>query len=72
MEASHSPHPNLTPREIEVLQLAAGGDSVREIAAALVLSPGTVRTHLGAIYGKLGAKSRTAAVAIALREGLIV
>ena len=55
-----------------MLQLAAGGDSVREIAAALVLSPGTVRTHLGAIYGKLGAKSRTAAVAIALREGLIV
>ena len=70
MEASRS-YPPLTPRELEVLQLAAEGDSVEEIARALVLSPGTVRTHLGSIYGKLGAKSRTGAVATALRQGLI-
>ena len=64
-------HPPLTRRELEVLQLAAEGDSVEEIAAALVLSPGTIRTHLGSIYAKLGAKSRAGAVATALREGLI-
>jgi len=46
-----------------VLQLAAEGDSVEEIARTLVLSPGTVRTHLGSIYGKLGAKSRAVATA---------
>ena len=72
MEASRLPHPPLTRRELEVLQLAADGGSVDEIAAALVLSPGTIRTHLASIYGKLGARSRTAAVATALREGLIV
>ena len=71
MDAPQSPHAALTPRELEVLQLAAEGDSVEEIAATLILSPGTVRTHLGSIYGKLGAKSRTAAVATALRQGLI-
>jgi DNA-binding NarL/FixJ family response regulator len=71
MEASRYPHPVLTPREIEVLQLAAEGDSVTEIAEVLVVSPATIRSHLGSIYGKLGAKSRTAAVATALREGLI-
>jgi two-component system response regulator DesR len=71
MEASPSSHPPLTPRELEVLQLAADGDSVEEIAAALVLSPGTIRTHLASIYSKLSAKGRTAAVATALRAGWI-
>jgi len=72
MEAFPLSSPPLTRRELEVLQLAAEGGSVEEIAAAMVLSPGTVRTHLASIYGKLGAKSRTAAVATALRQGLIV
>ena len=71
MEAHRTPHPPLTAREIQVLQIAANGDSVCEIAEALIVSPATVRSHLGSIYGKLGAKSRTAAVAIAMREGLI-
>jgi DNA-binding CsgD family transcriptional regulator len=65
------PIPRLTPREHEVLQLAAEGRSTREIAAVLVLSPGTVKTHLQHIYHKLDARDRVSAVATALRLGLI-
>jgi len=61
----------LTPRELEVLQLAAQGCDGREIAERLVLSPATVRTHFGRIYGKYGVSDRAAAVAKALRDGLI-
>jgi DNA-binding NarL/FixJ family response regulator len=63
--------PRLTPREHEVLQLAAEGRSTHEIAAVLVLSPGTVKTHFQHMYGKLGARDRVSAVATALRLGLI-
>jgi DNA-binding CsgD family transcriptional regulator len=63
--------PALTPRELEVVQLAAQGDSVRGIAERLVLSPATVKTHLEHVYAKLGAPDRAAAVATALRRGLI-
>jgi PAS domain S-box-containing protein len=61
----------LTPREQEVLQLAAEGHSTEAIAAKLVLSPGTVKTHFHHIYGKLGAPDRVSAVATAMRLGLI-
>jgi DNA-binding CsgD family transcriptional regulator len=61
----------LTARELEVLQLAAEGNSTESIAAELVLSPGTVKTHFHHIYGKLGAQDRVSAVATALRVGLI-
>jgi DNA-binding CsgD family transcriptional regulator len=61
----------LTPRELEVLQLAAQGHSAREIAERLVLSPATVRTHFEHIYEKYGVSQRASAVAQALREGLI-
>lgn len=61
----------LTPREIEVLQLAAQGRSGREIAERLVLSPATVWRHFENIYHKYGVSDRTAAVAKALRDGLI-
>ena len=61
----------LTPRELEVLQLAAQGCSGREIAERLVVSPATVRTHFEHIYEKYGVSDRAAAVAKALREGLI-
>jgi DNA-binding NarL/FixJ family response regulator len=54
-----------------VLQLAAEGRTTREIAAVLVLSPGTVKTHFQHIYEKLHAADRVAAVATALRLGLI-
>jgi PAS domain S-box-containing protein len=61
----------LTPRELEVLQLAADGYSGREIAGRLVLSPSTIKTHFIHSYEKLGVSDRPAAVATALRLGLI-
>jgi PAS domain S-box-containing protein len=63
--------PALTARELEVLQLAAQGCGGREIAERLVLSPATVRTYFGRIYEKYGVSDRAAAVAKALRDGLI-
>lgn len=62
----------LTPRQLEVLQLAAQGCDGKEIAARLVVSPATIRTHFGRIYDKYGVSDRAAAVAKALRDGLIV
>jgi DNA-binding CsgD family transcriptional regulator len=61
----------LTPRECEVLQLAAEGLSGPSIAERLVVSPGTVKTHFGNVYAKLGVSDRAAAVARGLRLGLI-
>jgi PAS domain S-box-containing protein len=61
----------LTPRERQILALAAEGRSNQEIARQLVLSPATVKTHLQNIYRKLDAPDRAAAVASALRAGLI-
>lgn len=55
--------PGLTSREAEVLQLVRSGLSNKEIAARLVVSTGTVRTHLENIFEKLGVHSRTAAIA---------
>jgi PAS domain S-box-containing protein len=65
------PTRSLTPRELEVLQLAAYGLSGREIAVQLVVSPSTIKTHFNHIYEKLGVADRAAAVATALRLGLI-
>ena len=61
----------LTPREAEVLRLAADGATSEEIAAMLFLTEHTVKSHLKRIQGKLGARNRTHAVALALRAGLI-
>jgi DNA-binding CsgD family transcriptional regulator/PAS domain-containing protein len=61
----------LTPREIEVLGVAAEGLSVQGIAERLVASPHTIRTHLVNIYKKLGVSSRVGAVATGMRLGLI-
>jgi PAS domain S-box-containing protein len=61
----------LTPRELEVLALAADGASARAIARKLVVSPATVRTHLRNTYAKLYVHDRAAAVAKALRLGII-
>jgi ATP/maltotriose-dependent transcriptional regulator MalT len=61
----------LTPRELQVLALAANGLSNKEIAAALAVSGETVKFHLGSVFGKLGAANRTDAVRQALRRGLI-
>jgi DNA-binding CsgD family transcriptional regulator len=61
----------LSPREQEVIQLAAEGMTGRQIAAHLVLSPATIKTHFEHAYEKLGVSDRAAAVARALRAGLI-
>jgi len=58
----------LTPRESEVLALLAEGMSNRDIAAALYLSPETVKTHTRRVFAKLGVHSRAQAVAHALRN----
>ncbi len=52
----------LSQRELEVLQLLAAGASNQEIAAALVLAPGTVKLHVSHILSKFGVKSRTQAI----------
>jgi PAS domain S-box-containing protein len=62
---------SLTPRELEVLQLAADGHSGRAIATRLIVSPSTIKTHFNHIYEKLGVSDRPAAVASAMRLGLI-
>lgn len=63
--------PVLTPREVEMLQFAAYGLSVRETAERLNLSPSTVKTHLENIYRKLKVSVKPSAVATALRLGVI-
>jgi DNA-binding NarL/FixJ family response regulator len=63
--------PLLTPRQLEVLQLAAAGLPVRESAERLFVSPATVKTHLENIYTKLGVSDKASAVAKGLRMGLI-
>ncbi len=66
-----SPGTALTARELEVLALVAEGRTNDEIAHELFLSRATVKTHLVHVYDKLGAPSRTAAVAEARRRGLL-
>ncbi|MEA2440741.1 MAG: two-component system, NarL family, nitrate/nitrite response regulator NarL [Thermoleophilaceae bacterium] len=63
--------PMLTPREQEVLRLVADGCSAPEVAARLHLSRGTVKTHLQNLYRRLGVSDRAAAVAEAMRRGLL-
>lgn len=62
----------LTPREIEVLQLLAAGLGNKEIASRLAISEHTAKFHVAAIMGKLGASSRTEAVTMGIRHGLIM
>jgi two-component system nitrate/nitrite response regulator NarL len=63
--------PSMSPRELEVLRLIAGGDSAPDIARALGLGTATVKAHQTNIYAKLGVHDRAAAVATAMRLGLI-
>ena len=63
--------PVLTSREREVLKLVAGGHSAPEIAERIHLSPATVKSHLQAIYEKLGMADRAAAVAEGMRRGFL-
>jgi PAS domain S-box-containing protein len=61
----------LTAREVEVLQLAARGNSAAQIAERLTISRSTVKTHFEHVYAKLDVSDRVAAVAKAVREGLV-
>jgi DNA-binding NarL/FixJ family response regulator len=61
----------LTERELEVLRLVARGGSNAEIARDLFLSAGTVKTHVGRILAKIGARDRTQAVVLAYESGLV-
>jgi len=70
-EGAEAPHPNgLTPREVEVLRLIAGGSSNRQIAEALGISVNTVDRHISNIYTKIGATNRAEAATYAVRNGL--
>ena len=69
--AEHATHESLTPREIQVLRLVAGGNANKEIAAQLSLTEETVKTHIKNILGKLQASDRTHAVTIGLKRGII-
>ena len=62
----------LTRREREVLQMLASGLGNKEIAARLAISDHTVKFHVASILGKLGAASRTEAVALGIRRGLVL
>jgi len=61
----------LTPREMATLRLMADGKSNKEIASELSISERTVKTHLGHLFEKLGVTSRTEAVKVATRRGLV-
>lgn len=62
----------LTRRESEVLQMLAAGLGNKEIATRLGISEHTVKFHVAAILGKLGAESRTEAVSLGIRRGLVL
>lgn len=61
----------LSPREREVLELLVDGASNKGIARALAISISTVKYHVAAVFAKLGARTRSEAVALALRDGLV-
>ncbi|MFD4637316.1 response regulator [Lentzea sp. NPDC058436] len=61
----------LTDRELEVLRLMARGASNREIAAHLSVAETTVKTHVGTVFSKLGARDRAAAIVFAYDSGLV-
>jgi DNA-binding NarL/FixJ family response regulator len=77
--ATHSnlPHSSewiqpLTPRELQILRMLSEGAANRSIAAQLQISEHTAKFHVGQILAKLGAESRTEAVTIGIRQGLIM
>jgi two-component system NarL family response regulator len=64
-------HPELSPRELQVLRQMAAGDSNKEIGQKLTITEHTVKAHVKAILLKLGAVGRTEAIAIAMKRGLL-
>lgn len=69
--ASDEPRPELTSRERQVIEQLARGLSYDDVAQVLAISANTVRSHIRAIYEKLAVSSKTEAVLVALRLGLV-
>ena len=69
--AGHVGDERLSDREVQVLDLVAGGHSNKRVAAALSISEQTVKGHVKSILGKLGANDRTHAVTLGLTRGFI-
>jgi DNA-binding NarL/FixJ family response regulator len=69
--AEHVTDETLSPREVDVLRLIAGGNTNKQIAAQLSLTEETVKSHVRSILSKLGANDRTHAVFIGLQRGII-
>jgi len=69
-EGAPAPPGGLTPRELEVVELIAAGHSNTEIAARLVVTQATVKTHVNNIFAKLGLRDRAQAVAWAFTQGV--
>ena len=69
--AAHRGNESLTQREIEVLKLAATGNSNREIGAHLLITEETAKAHMKHVIAKLGANDRTHAVTLALSRGIL-
>jgi len=69
--AEHVTQVQLTPRELAALQLLANGHSNKEIATSLGISERTVKSHLAHLFEKLQVTSRTEAVRVATRRGLV-
>ena len=61
----------LTPREIEVLRLIAAGDTAKEAARKLDISPKTADNHIQSLYSKIGVTTRAGAALYALERGLV-
>lgn len=66
-----APEP-ISPREREVLLLSSRGLPVKEVAAKLFITERTVQAHLSSVYAKFGAKNKTEAMIIALKNGIIL
>lgn len=69
--AERIPYQELSPRELEILRMIAGGKSNKEIAIHLRISEGTVRVHASNVFAKLGCCDRAQAVAVAFHRGII-
>ena len=71
VELVDHPRDDLTPREIDVLQLIASGNANKEIADQLSIGEASVKSYVANILSKLGAKDRAHAVTIGLKRGII-